>query len=452
MSLPVSGPTIDTGKQMTPPPFGPDGKKRHVLVLSYYFPPMGLSGVQRVSKFVKYLPENGWKVTVLTSQPRGYFAFDESLAAELPDAVRVIRSASADPTRVYRKGKTVRLPAERLRRRLSSASQWIFIPDNKVGWFPSAVASALRIHRRTPVDIVFSSAPPYTSHLVGRMVAKRATIPLVLDFRDDWLGNPRHQYPSRLHYSIQKRLESMAVSAADAITTINTRIAADIRNRNVNSAGGPSITVLPQGYDPADFAGAPRVEHKECMSFLYSGIFYDAQSPEPFLRALRLAISAKPMMSMEIRADFVGLVPEYMGRLVADLGLEEVVRYHGYKPHNELTKMLSGADVLWLTIGKRPGAETISTGKLYEYFGTGRPILGLVPDGVARRDLLKYGAGEVVDPEDVVVIAETINRLYDRWKSDSIPTADVDFVARFDRRHLANRLADLLRDVVNSRD
>ncbi|MBT8402051.1 MAG: glycosyltransferase, partial [Rhodothermia bacterium] len=254
-------------------------EKRHVLVLSYYFPPMGLSGVQRVSKFVKYLPEHGWDVTVLTSEPRGYFAFDESLEVEIPSTVRVIRTASADPTRVFRSKVTVNLPAEGLRRSLSKASQWIFIPDNKIGWFPSAARGAHRIHRDRPVDVVLSSAPPYTSHLVGRSIASRAGVPLVLDFRDDWLGNPRHEYPSRIHYALQRSLESKVIAAADAVTTINPKIAGDIRDRHVNRPDAPSITVIPQGYDPEDFGGRNEAEEKGSMSFLYSGIFYDAQSP-----------------------------------------------------------------------------------------------------------------------------------------------------------------------------
>lgn len=155
-------------------------------------------------------------------------------------------------------------------------------------------------------------------------------------------------------------------------------------------------------------------------------------------------------MADEVLADFVGLVPAYMAPLVAELGLERLVRYHGYKAHNELTKMLSAADVLWLTIGDRPGAEAISTGKLYEYFGTGRPILGLVPEGVARRDLSRYGAAEIVDPDDIPHIAEAILRLHDRWKADQMPAADADFVMQFDRRLLTRRLADLLHDVVDS--
>ncbi|MBT8399451.1 MAG: glycosyl transferase family 1, partial [Rhodothermia bacterium] len=141
---------------------------------------------------------------------------------------------------------------------------------------------------------------------------------------------------------------------------------------------------------------------------------------------------------------------DYMAPLVAELGLERLVRYHGYKPHNQLTRMLAAADVLWLTIGNRPGAEAISTGKLYEYFGAGRPILGLVPEGVARSDLSSYAAAEVVDPDDVPSIAAAIVRLYDRWKADREQVPDADFASRFDRRVLTRHLADLLQDVVDA--
>ena len=173
---------------------------RRVLVVAYYFPPLGLSGVQRVAGFVRHLPEYGWQPTVITAKPGGYFAHDKSLWSPIEDAgIRVVRTKSLDPTRLFRSGATVRLPQETRRQTLSYISNWLFIPDNKLGWKPFALRAGLRQAAAQRFDAVFSSAPPYTGHLIGRKLSRTLKLPLITDFRDDWVGNPRHIYPTALH-------------------------------------------------------------------------------------------------------------------------------------------------------------------------------------------------------------------------------------------------------------
>lgn len=426
--------------------------RKHLLLLAYYFPPMGLSGVQRVSKLAKYLTRFGWDVTVVTARPRGYFAYDETLVDDLDGTgVEVIRTRSVDPTRLFRPKSVVGLPGEPKRRRASLLTNLLFVPDNKLGWYPFACRAASKLHTERPVDAVLSSAPPYTAHLVGRSVSRHLGVPLVVDFRDDWVGNPRHEYPTPVHRGLHLRLESAVLRSASAAITINELIADSLRRRCPVGAGTPSIHVIPQGYDPADFEGPQQYDHplRRRMTLLYSGIFYDAQTPGPFLSGLRRAIQILPEMRDSVAADFVGLVPADFHERVQAVQLEDVVRYHGYESHERVVGRLAIADVLWFTIGRRPGAEAISTGKLYEYFGSRRPVLGLVPDGVARNDLERYAAGLVADPDDVQGIADAIVSLYRLWQRSELPAPDPAFVERFDRQRLAGEVARILEDTVS---
>ena len=422
---------------------------RHVLVVAYYFPPLGLSGVQRVTKFVKYLPEHGWQPTVLTVRPGGYFAFDRSLEQEVATSnVEVIRTASLDPTRIFGSGRVVELPAERVRGTLSALSQFVFLPDNKIGWFPAAVRAGYKQLRGGRYDAIFASAPPYTAHLVGAWLGRHARLPVVLDFRDDWVDNPRHVYPTRVHRFLQQKLERYAAGSAARLVAINHHIASRLVERNADILDAERVQVVPQGYDPADFAETADGASSDVFTLLYAGVFYDAQKPDTVLRAMARLRERAPEAARRIRLSFVGTFPQASFVLASDLGIRDAVQWHGYLPHDEAVVHMRAASALWVIVGRRPGAEGISTGKLFEYFGSQKPILGLVPSGEARRFLEQYGAGIAVDPEDEVATADAIMTMFSNWEAGNPVRPHHDFVRRFDRRRLAGELAGLLDQVI----
>lgn len=431
--------------------------ERRVLVLAYYFPPMGLSGVQRTAKFVKYLPRFGWQPTVVTCHPRGYFAYDVPLLEEIEAAgIEIHRTASWDPTRLFGRREVVDLPPESARRAFSRMSQAIFVPDNKIGWWIPARRKARAVLRETPFDLIFASAPPYTAHLVGGGLARSSGLPLVLDFRDDWVGNPRHAYPTRLHRALSSFLERRALQSADRIIVINEIIRRNLAARNPDAAASHEAVVIPQGFDPDDLRVAPSIPglpaHADTFTLVYCGVFYDAQSPEPFLRALADVVTRRAGLKSRIKAVFVGLLPESAKKLAEALGLAEAVHHTGYLPHHEAVACLRAADVLWMTVGRSEGAESISTSKLYEYFGTEKPILGLVPPGAARDALSRYGASEVVDPDAISEISAGIERLFQLWTADRLPRPARDFVDAFNRERLTERLAHQFDRAIRNRD
>lgn len=432
-------------------------KTRRVLVFAYYFPPMGLSGVQRTAKFLKYLPRHGWESTVVTCRPHGYFAYDDSLLREVEEAgITIRRTASWDPTRLFGKRATVDMPRESVRRGLSTLSQWVFIPDNKVGWMRPALRQALDIFKQEPHDLIYSSAPPYASHLAAARLARKTGLPLVLDFRDDWVGNPRHIYPTPFHRARSTRLEGRALKAADRVVVIGDAIRESLAARHPDILTPENVQVIPQGFDPADFDAKPRIPgltmDPEVFTLLYSGVFYDAQSPEPFLRGLAALVEREPALRRRLRAVFMGLLPAFAKTLAAQLHIEDMVHHTGYLPHEEAVSGLLAADALWMTIGRAEGSGRIWTGKLYEYFGSGKPVLGLVPEGVARKALKEYGASTIVEPDAPPnVIADAIGQLYEQWSGGRLPHPDPAWIAGFDRERLAGALAGIFNDIVQER-
>ena len=415
-------------------------------MVAYYFPPMGLSGVQRVSKFVKYLPEFGWQPTVLTARPAGYFAFDASLLEDAESrGVHVERTGSRDPTRLFGRRRAVALPGEGRRRWLSLASQTVFVPDNKIGWLRPGLRAGQRLLKRGSFDLVFATAPPYTALLMAARLSRAHGLPLVADFRDDWVDNPRHTYPTAWHRARHEALEARVLERCTHAIAINEEIQASIAGRAKASGAACEISVIPQGYDAETLKAADSAErHPGRMRLVYTGVFYDAQTPDFFLKGLSAFLKRNPSVRSRIKAVFVGLVPEASRRLIRELGLEDVVALKGYLPHSETVGYQLSADVLWMTIGERPGAGGISTGKLFEYMGTRKPILGLIPPGTARSALDPYGAQWIVGPEDIEAIAQALSELFDRWTSGTLPQGSASYVKRFDRRHLTGELARIL--------
>lgn len=410
---------------------------------------MGLSGVQRIAKFVKYLPAYGWAPTVLTVKPGGYFAFDESLLEELDQPeIAIVRTKAIDPTRIFRQKQAVSLPQESSRKRLSALSQFLFIPDNKIGWLRPALKVATRLHKKHPFDCVLATCPPYTNALIARRVSKRCGIPYMLDFRDDWLGNPRHEYATKLHQVIHKSLERKSFEDASAIVTINSAIEQAMKNRHPQWAD--KIDVLAQGFDPTDFSESAEAitptsnQKTKKLTLVYSGVFYDVQKPDYFLKALAAFLEEQPDARSHIEARFLGLIPKSGVQLIEQLNLAGIAHYEGYLPHKEVVMALTNADVLWMTVGSGPGQETISTSKLFEYIGSRKPIFGLVPDGAARETLTAYGASLLAYPENVEEIKNQLRLLYNLWINNQLPVPAEDVVNQFNRWLLTGELSALL--------
>lgn len=414
-----------------------------LLLLAYYVPPLGGSGVQRVAKLAKYLPAHGWDVEIVAPTPGAYFARDEGLLDELHDAgVTIHRTRSLDPTRLGDASAPAMGGASH--RRLGDLTAWAFVPDNKLGWLPFAVAKANRLLATGRFDAVLASAPPYTALVAGALAARRNGLPLVVDLRDDWLGNPRHVYPTRLHRRLHAALERWTFRRASSILTISEAMRAQVAARHPDLAG--RLHVVPQGYDEADFEGEtpPRTDGR--FRIVYTGVFYDAQRPDVFLGGLARFLAAHPEANVEAR--FAGLVPADFDATVARLGLADAVTTLGYLAHDAAVAEQRAADLLWMTVGRRPGADGISTGKLFEYVGTRRPILGLVPDGTAREALGAYGASYLADPDDPAEVAERLAQAFAAWLLGRLPIPDEAFVRRHGRRALAGAVARLLADAV----
>lgn len=413
---------------------------RNVLVIAYYFPPMGLSGVQRTLKFVKYLPQFGWQPTVLTVTPTGYYAQDYTLLEEIrASGIAVERVGSLDPNRLFRKKGVVKMPSERWRKILTYISDTLFIPDNKIGWKRKAIKKAEELFAQTKFDVIFATAPPFTDFLIGKALADKFKKPLVIDYRDPWHEYPYKYYPTPLHKWRNYVLEKRVLRAASRIITTNRRVKELILKR-FKFLQYNDITILPQGFDPADFAnGKMEARKPDVMRMTHAGVFYGDRTPEYFLRALQKVVAEKPELKQKIDVFFVGNLHDAHAEMVKSFGLTECVTMTGYLDHPHCVQALQSSDVLWLMLNN----DKQSPGKVYEYLGARKPMLACVPEGFIRQTIEEAGGSVIVPPTDVNAIADAIKNFYELFKQRKLPKPDESVVSNYDRVELTNELSKI---------
>ncbi|MFZ9870660.1 MAG: glycosyltransferase [Candidatus Kapaibacteriota bacterium] len=418
-----------------------------VLVLAYYFPPMGLSGVQRIAKFVKYLPDFGWQTHVLTTGPTAYYAHDPSLLEEFHGRdIVVTRTTGSDPNSTLAAKGTMKMPRESVRKALSAISNTLIIPDNKRGWARRAYTVAKELMQTADFDMIFVSGPPFSAMMAGAQLSSETGIPLVVDYRDLWYGNQFHTYPTVWHRQQHQKMEHHVLARASKITCTNRRIKEKLLN-TYRHLEFNDVVILPHGYDLDDLrstqprpAGDPSTG--TAFRLTYTGIFYDVVTPIPMFKAVRKLQQTRPEMRLELH--FAGILRDEYKRSAKRMGLDGIVVDHGYLPHRESVQLCQESDALWMMVGHTRNADTISSGKLYEYFGTRKPLLVSVPEGALRKDAERYGAAWLTEPDDVEAIATAISEMYDQWKNRRVVQPDADVVASFDRRTITGDLARVL--------
>ncbi len=414
---------------------------RNVLVIAYYFPPMGLSGVQRTQKFVKYLHRFGWKPTVITVTPTGYFAQDYSLLEELKNSnTEIVRVGSLDPNRFFKKKGIVRMPSERIRKIFSFISDVFFIPDNKIGWKRNVLKTANKLFKKSKFDIIFATSPPYTDFLIGNEISKEYKIPLVLDYRDIWHEYPLKIYPTPLHKYRNYKLEQEVLHNAKKIITTNRKVK-ELLLARYKFLHYNDVDIIPQGYDPEDFEKnkpAPRSPSNK-MRITHAGVFYGGRTPNYFFLALQKLIQENPLLQNRIEVFFIGNFRDEDKKLVDKYNLGNVVTPLGYLEHNKCVQYLMSSDLFWLMLDN----DTQSPGKVYEYIGARKPILANIPDGFIQQTILEFDGNVALSPNDVNATTEALKNFYIKFEKGERLSFDEDQVNFYNRINLTNQLANI---------
>ncbi|MCB2227463.1 MAG: glycosyltransferase family 4 protein [Desulfarculaceae bacterium] len=403
--------------------------KRAALV-TYLWPPASGAGVHRPLKFARYLRDFGWDPLVLTAQRPAALAHDPALANELPPDLEVVRLFNLEAGGGG--GKASAGDASSWKRWLAG----LVFPDRHVLWLATGLPKALAACRRARPEVVLATAPPFTSLVLGWLLARRLGLPLVLDFRDVWSGfysrgfEPGQASPLRLN--LIRRLEGRLVQGASAVITASASHSREL----ARFYGQPEskFTWLPNGYDPADFPPAPEPPRGDKFSLLFTGTLFGVTSLKHLWAGLEL-------LSPEERANSrVQVVGRVAGGEIADPGLQGLeVEVSGHLPHAEVVRLQQEASALLLTLEDLPGSAGVIPSKLYEYLAARRPILALTARGEASAIVEACQAGAVVPPGDAAAVARVLRA----WL-DEPPAAPPAPPAIFSRVEQTRRLARIL--------
>jgi len=417
---------------------------KRVLIIAYYFPPMGGSGVQRPLGFAKYLPEYGWKPIVLAPEAGIYHTFDSSLMGEIEDQeIDIIRVQKGTFFQGF--GKKKKISYGKFKGKLLRLfTSWFMLPDNKKGWIKPAVEEALNFHKGHNFDAVFATGPPFSNHIIAAKLKQETGVPVILDFRDAWFDNQYVKYPTVWHRNKMSKLESKTVQTANAITVVNSAYENDLFTR-YSFIRRPIL--LPNGYDPELLHSKTENRKNKKFVITYAGLFYSKIQPDQFLKAVTIALDRNPDLAKDIEIQFVGSEEKAYARLIKTLGLNDLVSFKGYKSHDETVRILQNSDVLLLILSDKTKMENVTPGKMYEYFGTRKPILALVPRGVTRHLLKRYKAVMIAHPDDVSMISHELLKFYQLWKSDKLPKGDEIFSASFNKIKQSRKLANILNSI-----
>ncbi len=440
---------------------------RRVLIVAHNFPPLASGGVHRPVKFARYLRELGWDVDVLTVKDIRYHAYDPSLLEELA-GVAVYRAGSLEPLRLSwllgwrppppppaldsfadveryaREGPKLAAPGAG--RVYHTLARHLFVPDEQIGWVPFAAVAALRLHSRRPYDVVLTTSPPESCHLVGLKLKILTGRPWVADFRDTWSTHHLRRGIFFVNKMLHRGLEKWVWRAADGAVA-NTAVMA----RHFREGGVPAgrLLTLPNGFDPADF-GEPLAKADEGdFVVVHNGSFRGGRRALPLLEGFAHARERDGDFAARAKLYMLGINRADDARAAEGLGLAGVAFAAGYVRHADALRACLGADLLALAMAAEEGPALVP-GKLYEYLGVGRPVLAAVPPGDARDVLARAARGAVVaPPDDAGAIADGLAGAFEGWRRGGIKyETEPAVVSTYNRKKQLETLASFIEDIL----
>jgi glycosyltransferase involved in cell wall biosynthesis len=386
-----------------------------VLIVAFYFPPAGGVGVERPLKLSGHLADLGVEVHLLAPDDPRWVHRDEH--RPIPPGVSVHRARYLGP-----RG---RMPAQelygttglrRLWRKGSLLGRRLLMPDENIAWVLTAVPAAKRLVREHSIDVVITTSPPNSNHLVGRAVQRSLGVTWLADLRDPVVAHPHRHVERRLVRLKEhaQRLVVHSIDRADGVICVSHAIAEEIRKRRPHAV----VEIIPNGADFDDFDGL-ECQRNDRFVITHAGSFFGSRDPRPFLTALAQVD--------DVTARFVGDFRPADRAWLEQEGLDGRVELVPYATHRRSLELQRASAAVLLLIPDSDGrGRQILSGKVYEYLASGRPILAAVPtDGAAAELMREIGAGVVVGPDDVDGMVRALTELRDRWRADELEPVDV---------------------------
>ena len=438
------------------------------LFVLYEFPPEGSRGTKRSIKFIHHLPRSGWRPVVLTVfQSPNYTFHDSALTEELAPDLAIYRARTLESC--FRQsgqrldgdsGPKTRTTTEQNRFSLRRLLLWFYhrigrvvkIPDSRILWLPFAIFKGLRAIRENQCRVIYTSGPSHTNHIAGAILSRLSRLPLILDFRDAWVGNPAKDKMAGFVKRGNCLLERFCVKTATFVVCTTDGIKKDFETRYPNFP--KKYVTITNGFDPLDFPcekPKPPRQLGQRLTITHAGTLGGERSPKEFLVALGELLRDKPELRHDLEVIFVGQnAPFADGRTIKDYidqnGCGSVVKLTGYVSRKMSLEYISQADVLLLIIGRVPAAGAFVygiSGKIYDYAAARRRVLTISEPGASADIAERLNLGSIIHPDHTADIKAALLELCEAHKAGSIPYhPNLTLLKSFEFASLSARLAE----------
>jgi len=419
---------------------------KKVLIITYYWPPAGGSGVQRWLKFSKYLPENGWKPIIYTPDSPSFDVKDEDLLSDIHPEVEVWKSPIWEPYSLKEKifGKSESSNAGIIQDKSSTKNQilnWIrgniFIPDPKVYWVKPSIKFLSKKIQEEEITHIISTGPPHSMHLIALGLKKRLpNLKWIADFRDPWseldlLEDFKLSKKSRKKY---QELEREVLEIAETTLTVS-----ETWVESFKRLGSSNVQLITNGFDEEDFVE----EEKKNDNFVigHFGLLNHLRNPKNLWKALNDICEEDPEFKDKLEIRLSGNIDtEVLQSITQNFHLKNKVVHLEYLSHKEVLNQYYQSSVLLLLLFNSKSGKGNYPGKIFEYFAAKRSILSFGPDESDIKNLIEKTKSGLYIPYNKVNIKDSVYQLY----TGNIKTISSDELSQFKRSVLTKKLADLL--------
>lgn len=425
---------------------------RRFLLITYYWPPAGGIAVQRWVKITKYLARQGWTPVIYTVQNGHYPQLDESMVKDVAANAEVIKRPILEPHGIYqrfapKRGSNTDEISQKKKSFVGRFSTWIrsnfFIPDARSLWVSPSVRYLKQYLRQHPVDAIISTGPPHSVHLIAMKLKQVLSIPWLADFRDPWTTMDYYHDLLLTRWADKKHhlLEKEVLTTADAVTVVGHRMKEEFGPKR-----GGVVHVLPNGFDEEDFAGEVTLDDR--FTLMYVGSFFGRINPTNLWRVLgQLKKENHPLMQ-KLCIRIMGHVAPPVLQSLEENELMSYLEVIPFQPHAIATREMKRAAVLLMGVDVR--TKFVLTGKLFEYLGAGRPILGFGPtDGDAARIVEETGAGKFFSFEEEANLRAELINWFDQFIGSKL-NLDPKGTAVYAHRTLASNVNTILTELAGT--
>ncbi len=441
-----------------------------VLIICARFPPVNVSSIHRTVALCRHLVAAGHRTTVLTMPPLPGQPVDPTLLARVPGAVEIVAVRPwlqkwITNEKKIAAGSTVASAAPKLALEndlqpglRSWASWWLRTPDKWTPWFVPALRRVARYARNNSIDVIYSTAPIWTAHLVAMAASSRLKLPWVADCRDPWHANPFRRFPHETHRRLDAALERKMVNRAWRVICNTQGAADDFRRRFPDRS--ESFAAIPNGYDVDDVAaamgGPARVDDGLCR-LVHTGNFYGARSPRPLLLALAMLGRRRSDLRSRVRLVQIGL-DNYQGQPLLELarqcGAADMVEVAGSMPHARALQAVRQSDVAVVVGHDGAGSDLQIPRKFYEYIGLGKSVLVTGGSCAGISQLLQGRSHESIwmveeQSDGGAKLAAALEQIAQQWQDGRLGGQD-DLRADFTSEVMAQRIRRVLVDAVEA--